>query len=285
LLYGHEVLQRDIFFNHPLHYLFDIEEAEKSPKDKYVHYILEFVFSKDNGGEAPLHYEAQKHLMGMTVDIVNRPDTQPAFFSNFISQKDTDYNLNICRKISFDGLPRTQGSELQGFQYQQPEYMLRHGANEVAQQTLARHSLSEGADCPVDCLMLDMRQHNFEQKVKYIKKNVNQEGTLDYEVYDKKKPAFTWTAYDTCVLAAGILEKTEGDIGDQRLLRVVTDHQYSLKTRKNSFRMLMLYCLGFFIPFFVQLSWQEHDAVITCNVMCLLTSLFLFRFEIEQMKI
>lgn len=71
--------------------------------------------------------------MGMTVDIVNRPDTQPAFFSNFIAQNDTDYNLNICRKISFDGLPRTQGAELQGFQYQQPEYMLRRDANEVAQ--------------------------------------------------------------------------------------------------------------------------------------------------------
>jgi len=136
LLHGHEILQRDIFFNHPLHYLFDIEHEEKSPKDKYVHAILDFVFSKDNNSEAPLHYEAQKHLMAMLVDVVGRPETQEAYFANFISQKNTDYNLNICRKVTFGGLPRTQGEELQAFQDQQPEYMLRRDANDVAMKVL-----------------------------------------------------------------------------------------------------------------------------------------------------
>lgn len=75
LLHGHEILQRDIFFNHPLNYLFDIEHDEKSPKDKSIHSILSFIFSKDNNSETPLHYEAQKHLMGLIVDIVDRPET------------------------------------------------------------------------------------------------------------------------------------------------------------------------------------------------------------------
>lgn len=191
----------------------------------------------------------------------------------------------MCRKITCDGLPRTQGRELQAFQYQQPEYMLRRDANDVAMKTLEKHSPVAGTDYAVDCVLLDMRQHNFEQKIKYIKKNVNQEGKLNFEYYDQKKPAFTWSAYDMCVLVADILEKTPGEIADQRLIRHITDRQYSLKTRGNSLRMLLLYCFGFFIPFFVQLWWFDPDAVITCNVMCLLTSLFLFRFEIEQMKI
>lgn len=115
LLYGHEVLQRDVFFNHPLHYVLDIEAEAKSRQDKVVHSILEFVFSKDNNGEAPLHFEAQKHLMAFISDILGRDETQETYFAKFISQKDTDFNLNMCRKIQFDGLPRTQGAELQAF--------------------------------------------------------------------------------------------------------------------------------------------------------------------------
>ena len=163
--------------------------------------------------------------------------------------------------------------------------MLRRDANDVARKALETHRPVAGTDHAVDCVLLDMRQHNFEQKIKYIKKNVNQEGKLNFEYYDRKKPAFTWSAYDMCVLVANILEKTPGEIADQRLIRHITDYQYTLKTHGNSLRMLLLYCFGFFIPFFVQLWWFDPDAVITCNVMCLLTSLFLFRFEIEQMKI
>ena len=62
--------------------------------------------------------------------------------------------------------------------------------------------------------MLDMRQHIFEQKIKYIKDNVNEDGKLDYEVYDTKKPSFTWTSYDTCKFAQSILKKTDGEIGN-----------------------------------------------------------------------
>ena len=217
----------------------------------------------------------------MIVDIVGRPDTQSAFFTNFIAQTGSDLNINMCRKVSYDSVPKSQDSELQGFQYLQPEYMLRKSAADVAKLTLSRHKRKDGHELYVDCLVFDMRQHNFEQKVKYIKNNVNQEGKLDYEVYDKKRPSFVWTAYDTCALMAGILEKTDGDIKTQRMVRLITDHQYSLKTKSNSLRMLMLYTFGFFVPFFVQLTWQEETPVITCNVMCLLTSLFLFRFEIE----
>lgn len=53
--------------------------------------------------------------MGLVVDIVERPEKQEAYYANFISQKNTDYNINLCRKISYDGMPRSQGRELQAF--------------------------------------------------------------------------------------------------------------------------------------------------------------------------
>lgn len=38
---GHEVIQRDIFLNHPLHYLFELErEPDGERKDHYVEVFM-----------------------------------------------------------------------------------------------------------------------------------------------------------------------------------------------------------------------------------------------------
>lgn len=70
---GNQVLQRDIYLKHPLHYIFEIEEEDKEVrKDEYLDYILRFVFSEDNNCDNCYHYEAQEHLMSMTGDILGR---------------------------------------------------------------------------------------------------------------------------------------------------------------------------------------------------------------------
>lgn len=90
--------------------------------------------------------------------------------------------------------------------------MLRYGDNYVAEKTLARESPVGGTEHQVDCLMLDMRSHTFEQKIKFLKANVNQEGKLNFDYYDAKKRSFTWGAYDMCCLVSDILGKSEGQI-------------------------------------------------------------------------
>lgn len=54
---GHEIIQRDIFLNHPLHYLFDLEK-ETEPKDQYIDAIMKFTFSEHNNCNMSNHMEA-----------------------------------------------------------------------------------------------------------------------------------------------------------------------------------------------------------------------------------
>lgn len=49
--------------------------------------------------------------------------------------------------------------------------------------------------------------------------------------------------------------------------------------------MLIGYAIGFFIPFFIQMYCFIGPVVITCNAMCMFTSLLLMRFEIEQLRL
>ena len=86
-------------------------------------------------------------------------------------------------------------------------------------------------------------------------------------------------------MTASILEKTEGEIADQDLVRHITDDYYKKKTSGNASRMLFAYTFFFFIPFFLQMYIHEFSFVITCNALCMLMSLYLARFEVEQMKI
>lgn len=44
---GHEIIQRDIFLNHPLHYLFELEKDD-GPKDQFIDAIMKFTFSEHN---------------------------------------------------------------------------------------------------------------------------------------------------------------------------------------------------------------------------------------------
>lgn len=44
---GHEVIQRDIFLNHPIHYLFELEK-ETEAKDHHIDLIMKFTFSEHN---------------------------------------------------------------------------------------------------------------------------------------------------------------------------------------------------------------------------------------------
>jgi len=68
---GHEILQRDIFFNHPLHYLISIENGD-NPKDNFVTSIIEFIFSPHNNCDDWVRQEAQKHLNALMVHIIER---------------------------------------------------------------------------------------------------------------------------------------------------------------------------------------------------------------------
>lgn len=54
---GHEIIQRDIFLNHPLHYLFDLEK-ETEPKDYFVDLMIKFTFSDHNNCHMTNHMEA-----------------------------------------------------------------------------------------------------------------------------------------------------------------------------------------------------------------------------------
>ena len=54
---GHEIIQRDIFLNHPLHYLFELEK-ECGPKDVQVDQIMRFTFSEANNSHMTHHMEA-----------------------------------------------------------------------------------------------------------------------------------------------------------------------------------------------------------------------------------
>ena len=68
---GHEVIQRDIFLNHPLHYLFDLEK-QLGPMDYEIDLIFKFTFSEHNNCNQTYHMEAQEHLMSMLGDVLAR---------------------------------------------------------------------------------------------------------------------------------------------------------------------------------------------------------------------
>lgn len=104
---GHEVIQRDIYSNHPLHYLFELEK-ETEPMDFYIDTILKFTFSEHNNSDQCHHMEAQEHLMSMLGDMIERPLGQKTYFDNFLAQKtiadptsnkSQTLSLNICQNI------------------------------------------------------------------------------------------------------------------------------------------------------------------------------------------
>lgn len=72
---GHEIIQRDIYLNHPLHYLFELEK-ESGPRDTQVDQIMKFTFSEANNSHMTHHMEAQEHLMSMLGDVLERPNGQ-----------------------------------------------------------------------------------------------------------------------------------------------------------------------------------------------------------------
>jgi len=167
--------------------------------------------------------------------------------------------------------------------------MMRQELSVIVEKSMQGQKTVSGVDYPVECIFYDMRPYNFEQKVIFIKNNVNQDGKLNFDYYDskkyKKKIGFSWSQYDQADLISSVLGKTEGEIHDQRLVRHICDDYYSKKTSGNAGRMLFAYTFFFFIPFFLQMYIHEFSFVITCNSLCMLMSLYLARFEVEQMKI
>lgn len=133
--------------------------------------------------------------------------------------------------------------------------------------------------------MLDLRFFVFERKVKHLKEHTDSNGEISDSAYNRKNmPDFGYTTFDVSNLMLDIVEKTDGDIGHQKLVRHAIDAQYR-DTRKVTKYMLIGYSFGFFIPFFVQMYCFISPVVIVCNSMCMLTSLILIRFEIEQLKL
>lgn len=63
-------------------------------------------------------------------------------------------------------------------------------------------------------------------------------------------PDFGQTDYDLSNMILDIVEKTDGDIRKQKVLRHIIDFQYK-DTKKINWFMLIGYSIGFFIPFFI----------------------------------
>ena len=105
-----------------------------------------------------------------------------------------------------------------------------------------------------------------------------------YNKYLKDYPDFDFTTYSLSNLILDVVEKTSGAIGQQKIVRHIIDFQY-VDTKKVNWYMLVGYCVGFFIPFFVQMYCFIEPVVLVCNGMCMFTSLLLMRFELVQMKL
>lgn len=99
--------------------------------------------------------------------------------------------------------------------------------------------------------MLDLRFYLFEQKVKHIKSHTDHNGEISDSCYNPSiMPDFGYTSFDLSNLLLDIVEKTDGDIVDQKLVKHVIDWQYK-STRTVTKWMLFGYAFGFFIPFFI----------------------------------
>lgn len=113
----------------------------------------------------------------------------------------------------------------------------------------------------------------------------NQDGEILNSCYNgKTMPEFGFNSYELSNMILDIVEKTDGDIRKQKVLRHIIEYQYA-DTRKVNAYMLVGYTLGFFIPFFLQMYIFIEPLVLACNGLCLFTSLLLIRFEIEQLKL
>lgn len=146
-------------------------------------------------------------------------------------------------------------------------------------------SLQAGVAHTVECLFLDMRFYLFERKVKHVKAHTDANGQIMSSCYtDLPDHEFKFTDYDLSNLILEVVEKTEGDIRKQKMIRHVVDFQYE-DTKTVNIWMLIGYCLGFFIPFFLQMYCFIEPVVLACNGVCMFTSLLLMRFEIEQLRL
>lgn len=152
-------------------------------------------------------------------------------------------------------------------------------------QYLQKQTLSKGIDHTVECLFLDMRFYLFEQKIKWIKEHIDQNGEIAPNCYYMTRvPDFTFTNFDLSNVILDVVEKTDGDIRQQKILRRMIDFMYT-DTKKVNIWMLVGYMLGFFIPFFIQMYCFIEPVVLACNGVCMFTSLCLMRFEIVQLQL
>lgn len=100
-------------------------------------------------------------------------------------------------------------------------------------------------------MFFDMRFYNFEQKVKHIKAHSDPNGEIMSSCYNERiMPEFEYTTYELSNMILDIIEKTDGDIRKQKVIRHIIDYQYQ-DTRKVNLWMLIGYSVGFFIPFFI----------------------------------
>ena len=109
--------------------------------------------------------------------------------------------------------------------------------------------MEHGIDHSVECLWLDLRFFLFEQKVKHIKAHTDHNAEIMSSCYTAQED-FAFTTYDLSNLVLEIVEKTDGDIRKQKIIRHVINYQYE-DTKKVNVWMLVGYSFGFFIPFFV----------------------------------
>jgi hypothetical protein len=85
--------------------------------------------------------------------------------------------------------------------------------------------LDDGQDHLVEALFFDMRFYVFECKVKHIKEHSDQNGEIMSSCYNPSiMPEFGQTDYDLSNMILDIVEKTDGDIRQQKVIRHIIDH-------------------------------------------------------------
>lgn len=112
---------------------------------------------------------------------------------------------------------------LQAFPYQHETHEFRQNEEYTVDQYLKQKSLSPGIDHTVECLFLDMRFFLFERKVKHIKEHTDHRAQIMSSCY-WSKPDFTFSNYDLSNLILDIVEKTDGDIRKQKILRHIINY-------------------------------------------------------------
>ena len=89
--------------------------------------------------------------------------------------------------------------------------------------------------------------------------------------------------YELAQLVNTILEKTEGSVEDQKVLRDIVDWQFR-KTKQFFYIQLIVYLIFYFIPFLIQMTHKDFSEIYYYNMSCMISQIVFLCFEAVTMK-